>query len=155
MNGGSDTETEGSDTEYPAVAKRSKKVDVPADIFMAEESEDDLENEPEDNPSDCDHEEEPDAVANEVIEIKDIPIPRSVNLERDHVGNRSASVFWSFFDITPLMTTYVDRNGEEKINHLLKCNIGKCKYSTTDHKRNTSNSNMRKHLLTMSQEGRS
>jgi hypothetical protein len=48
------------------------------------------------------HEEEPDAIANEVIEIeieiKDVPIPRSVDLERDHVGNRSASVFWSFFD---------------------------------------------------------
>jgi hypothetical protein len=41
----------------------------------------------------------------------------------------------------------VERNGEEKIKHLLKCNIGKCKYSTTDHKRNTSNRNMRKHLL--------
>jgi hypothetical protein len=115
---------------------------------MAEESEDDLENEPEVDPTDCeDHEEEPDAIANEIIEIKDVPIPRSHNLGRDHVGNRSASVFWSFFDITPLMT-HVDRNGEEKINHLLKCNTGKCKYSTTDHKRNTSNSNMRKRLLT-------
>jgi hypothetical protein len=55
MNGGSDTETEGSDTEYPSLAKRPKKVDVRADVFMAEESEDDLENEPEDNPSDCNH----------------------------------------------------------------------------------------------------
>jgi hypothetical protein len=46
------------------------------------------------------------------------------------------------------MTTYVDRNGEEKINLLLVYNIGKYKYSTTDHKRNISNSNIRKHLLT-------
>jgi hypothetical protein len=98
---GSDTETEGSDTEYPSVAKRPKKVKVPADIFVADESEDDLENEPEANPTDCeDHEEEPDAIANEVIEIKDIPIPRSANLGRDHVGNRSASVFWSFLHYT-------------------------------------------------------
>jgi hypothetical protein len=34
MNGGSDTETEGSDTEYPSMAKRSKKIEVQADIFM-------------------------------------------------------------------------------------------------------------------------
>jgi hypothetical protein len=53
MNAGSDTETEGSDTEYPSVTKRPKKVEVPADIFRAEESEDNLENEPETDPTGC------------------------------------------------------------------------------------------------------
>jgi hypothetical protein len=42
----------------------------------------------------------------------------------------------------------VDRNGKEKINRVLKCNIGNYKYSATDHIRNVSNRNIRKHLLT-------
>jgi hypothetical protein len=53
-----------------------------------------------------------------------------------------------FFDATPLGVSYMDKTGQVKMNYLIKCDIGRSKYSTTDQKGKTSNSNMRNRLLT-------
>jgi hypothetical protein len=52
MNGGSDTQAEGSDTDYQSTAKRRKMLESPAEIAMIEESGDDPDHEPETDLSD-------------------------------------------------------------------------------------------------------
>jgi hypothetical protein len=46
MNGSSDTETKGSDIECQSPARRLKRLVIPSEISMAEESEDDSDHQP-------------------------------------------------------------------------------------------------------------
>jgi hypothetical protein len=65
--------------------------------------------------------------------------------ERPHVGYSLKGV-WKFYEVKVLDSFYgiADR---VKRDHSIKCRFNRCKYETTDSKRNTTTTNMRGHLF--------